>query len=447
MDTASMPIPGALRLRPLQPLVDPDGSCRRVFDLERAAEVEVPQELRLYVAAALESGDFDEALLSWLVSEGLITSEGRHVQPAGEDGAADRSPRGRRRLDGELHARLDLRADEGLATALDLAFAEAEGAKRLVLHLGCGGAFPSASTLERVVVETEQRAYEAGLQVLYELALAPAAITTGIVRFVAETPLHLRIACEVPAAAHGAGRCLAAAENAAGLVLEGIPDRLTFQAVLGPGSRLRDVTRWARERHLLHLDVLVLGPHPGGVDPAAVDAYRRDLLAAAEEFAADLAQDRPPLDLQPLTGITRRLLRAAAAGDDTYRPRGLDGGSFLAGRGLPIVVPAAALEPMVGLPHLRPASAGTSRCAECWARKGCGASTELAAAPASEPGWGPSRGRCDVWRAEVDAALHLARRLAGPQAPFALRLLEEMGRAPLDPFAPGAWSGEALSAF
>ncbi len=410
MDTASIPIPGAQRLRPLQPMVDADGSCSRVFDLERAAEVEVPQELRLHLAAALENGDFDEALLSWLVSEGLITSEGRQSVPA-EEGAPREGvpPRGPCRLDGELHVRLELRDDDGLAPALDLAFADGRGGGRVVLHLGCGGAFPSPSTLERVVVEAEQRAYETGLRVLYELALAPRAVTAGIVRYVAGTPLHLRLACEAPVAGRPGGAAWAAAEKATALVLERIPDRLTFHAVLGPSGRLRDVHGWARAQPLLHLDVLLLGAHPDGLPAAAVERYRADLLAAAEEFAADLGHDTPPLDVQPLTWLARRLLRDAAGERDQYPPR--------------------ASQPV------RPA------------RRGVRAITAPAGvlvafgrlAPAADAAAGAARA------VEAEAALHLARRLAGPQAGFALRVLDELARAPLDPFAETGFPGQPLS--
>ncbi|HVF61381.1 MAG TPA: hypothetical protein VNJ70_16355, partial [Thermoanaerobaculia bacterium] len=126
MDTASILLPGALRLRPLRALLEPDGSCLRVFDLERAAEVEVPPELRLHVASALDSGDFDEALIDWLVSAGLITSESWH-STAGVAGAASEKPppAGCVRVDGEVHARLDLADEEGLAGALDALFAAA----------------------------------------------------------------------------------------------------------------------------------------------------------------------------------------------------------------------------------------------------------------------------------------------------------------------------------
>src|SRR3954451_21266322 len=72
----TMPMPGALRLRALHPLIEGDGSCSLVHDLERAAVVEVPEELQFHVAPALETGDLDEALLGWLVNEDLLTSEG-----------------------------------------------------------------------------------------------------------------------------------------------------------------------------------------------------------------------------------------------------------------------------------------------------------------------------------------------------------------------------------
>ena len=72
-----MPMPGALRLRALHPLIEGDGSCSLIYDLERAAVVEVPEELQFHVAPALETGDLYEALLGWLVNEDLLTSEGR----------------------------------------------------------------------------------------------------------------------------------------------------------------------------------------------------------------------------------------------------------------------------------------------------------------------------------------------------------------------------------
>ena len=90
----TMPMPGALRLRALHPLIEGDGSCSLIYDLERAAVVEVPEDLQFHIAPALETGDLDEALLGWLVNEDLLTSEGGAgwsvaagaVRPAGGGG-------------------------------------------------------------------------------------------------------------------------------------------------------------------------------------------------------------------------------------------------------------------------------------------------------------------------------------------------------------------------
>ena len=58
--------------------------------------------------------------------------------------------------------------------------------------------------------------------------------------------------------------------------------------------------------------------------------------------------------------------------------------------------------------------------------------------PAGDPAAAVAR------RIEAEAGVHLARRLAGPRAGFALRVLDEMGRAPLDPFAEDGLAGQAL---
>ncbi|HEX5761434.1 MAG TPA: hypothetical protein VF121_19790, partial [Thermoanaerobaculia bacterium] len=88
-----------------------------------------------------------------------------------------------------------------------------------------------------------------------------------------------------------------------------------------------------------------------------------------------------------------------------------------------------------------------ARCGECWARRACGRSAELAtpAGELAEPGWGASPDLCGYRRAEVFAALALVRRLEGRQG-VALRRLDEMA-APVDPFAhaPLPWQALALA--
>ena len=411
MDTASIPLPGTLRLRPLLPLVEPDGSCCRVYDLERASEVDVPQELRLHLAAALECGDFDEPLIDWLVSAGLITSESAYAAPAAGETVepAGREPAGRLLLDGDLHARVDLAVEEELiAGALDAVFdaAVAAGAARVVLHLACGGAFPAVSALDRALLEAERRVHESGIETLQELALAVPAVSAGNVRYLTGTPLRLRLAGEAraeKAAPPASWLATKLAEEAVRRVLAEMPGRLTFQAVLGPGARLRRLVRWAAWLGLSHLDVTPLGVHPDGPRARDLAAYADDLLALAERCAAELEQDRSPIDLQPLTSVARRLLRGAAVGG-AYRARGTH----------PTARPGAAVVlPIVSSRLAETVPAGDPRladCAECWARRACGRSAALAAPAAgewSEPGWAASPHLCGFRRAEAAAALAL----------------------------------------
>ena len=75
MDAVLMSMPGAVRLRSLYPLTEDDGSCPLVYDVERSAVLAVPEDLQLHFAQALETGDPDEDMLGWLMSEDLLTNE------------------------------------------------------------------------------------------------------------------------------------------------------------------------------------------------------------------------------------------------------------------------------------------------------------------------------------------------------------------------------------
>src|SRR6202035_5039494 len=152
MNTASMPMPGALRQRAIYPLIDGDGSCSLIYDLERAAVLGVPEELQFYVAPALETGDLDDDLLSWLVDEDLITSERwgggdtrEAAPPLGESGG----PGAICRRGSEIHARVDLATEESAAEAVEAVFKQGLGAPRITLHLSWEGRFPGASLLRR----------------------------------------------------------------------------------------------------------------------------------------------------------------------------------------------------------------------------------------------------------------------------------------------------------
>src|SRR3954454_20125849 len=113
LPNTTMPMPGALRLRALHPLIEGDGSCSLIYDLERAAVVEVPEELQFHIAPALETGDLDEGVLGWLTNEDLLTSEGSAGWTAFTEGAGAQELAGGwsmgaiYRLDDELHARIE----------------------------------------------------------------------------------------------------------------------------------------------------------------------------------------------------------------------------------------------------------------------------------------------------------------------------------------------------
>ena len=75
MNTAQIPMPGALRLRNIHPLCAEDGSCDLIYDLERGIVLEVPIDLQSYVALALDRTEPTEEMLSWLIHEDLLTSD------------------------------------------------------------------------------------------------------------------------------------------------------------------------------------------------------------------------------------------------------------------------------------------------------------------------------------------------------------------------------------
>ena len=83
IETDSLPLPGAARLRNLMALDCGDCGCPLLCDLERGAVMVVPLEFQLHLAEALETGDPDEELLGWLMSAGLLTTDGPDCAPAG----------------------------------------------------------------------------------------------------------------------------------------------------------------------------------------------------------------------------------------------------------------------------------------------------------------------------------------------------------------------------
>jgi hypothetical protein len=187
-------MPGALRLRTLQPLIDEDGACSLVYDVERAAVFEVPEELRLYVAPTLETGNLDEELLGWLASEDLLTAES-----CPEWSAHQRGWPAVAELSGQacevVHGWIDQTAAGPALEAVDRVFRRGMACSRIHLHLDRVGTLPADGLVERVVAEGRRRAALSGQEVSFELTLDPDQITAAVARGLAAHRVRVRLRC------------------------------------------------------------------------------------------------------------------------------------------------------------------------------------------------------------------------------------------------------------
>lgn len=461
MNTATMPMPGALRLRALHPLTDGDGSCSLIYDLERAAVLEVPVELQFHVAPALETGEPDDDLLSWLVREDLITSEGwiggvpemdslGSLQVSGwwESGAIYRQ-------EDEVHARIDQPTEEGVLQAIDLAFKQSLGAARVRFHLGWDGSFPGFSLIERAVVEAGRQGILHRQEVSFELTLDASEVTPAVADFLADFPFQVVLRCglfpQLPAGLEPAPSLEGwEPEAAARLLLGAIPDRVTVHCVLSEGARLFHLWSWAKRMGIRRLDATFLegeDGHLAGV-PGTRD-FRNDLLAVCDEMVSELEAQRLPIDYRPLTRIVRRLMRSEPLAQlaeeaypgmmspvaDIYPPSqaGVDGMD-------PRFMPNVWLgmeEDDAEMSMAGPAEAEveTGGCHGCWARYICSHSSLMASGAKAEDTREPSEERCSLWLLEAETAVRLYHRMAHTDPLLVVRFFEDRSRVPADPLS------------
>jgi hypothetical protein len=439
-------MPGALRWRALHPLIDGDGACSLIYDLERAAVLEVPEELQLHVASALETGDPDDDLLSWLVAEDLITMEGWAGWSPGSELAAPMDawgPGSVLRLEGEAHVRISGETESAALRALAVGFRQGVGASRVQLHMDWDGGFPGAGALERIVLEARRLALDAGQEVTFDLTLEAGQVTAEVASFLSALPVHVRLLCgEFP----GSEASLPREVRHALLLLwmEELPDRVTVCFTLSGEVRLRELWSWARRLGVRHLDAM---RRPAVSCDAPDHDWLRDFCADLDEVVLDVSsclEDRSvPVDLRPLTRVVRRLMHA----EPLARFREERMGSWLAGD---VPVPAfgagdtgltrewlgAAGEPAEAA---EPEDSG-SCCAGCWARYLCRNSALQVAGPPSEE---RTAAACTAWRAEAEAALRLYHRLAQADPLQVLRVFGESSGLPDD--LPAGHSGEPWS--
>lgn len=427
---AAMPMPGALRLRALHPLIEGDGSCSLIYDLERAAVVEVPEELQFHVAPALETGDLDEALLGWLVNEDLLTGEGGiGWSDAPPETAGWWSPGTLYRIDDTLHARIDEAREDAALEIVSFVFKQSFGSSRVKLHLSWGGAFPGTGFLERVVVESSRLAGLLNQEISYELTLDAEEVTPPRADFLAAYAFQVRLLCgSFPAPPEGFYTApghwgLWAAEPAARLLVHSLGDRLTVCCTLDRG-RLLDLWEWAKQTGVRHLDTTILDTG-WKAQTGRPRELRNDLLAVCDEMADELAAQRMPVDYKPLTRIVGRLMRSEPL-DQAYGERGSFGGLMP----MADVYPSSVLDSF----DLRLADltgADDPSCQGCWARHVCSHSTLVTAQEAQEEAPQEiSEERCSFWRTEVEVALRFYHRLAHTDPLQVRRFFDDSSREP-----------------
>ncbi len=440
LPVVAMPMPGALRLRGLHSLIEENGSCGLIYDLERAAVVEVPEELRYYIAPALETGDLDESVLGWLASEDLLTAEGGAgwtVQA--ETATGDWSLGTIYRIDDELHARIEQAREEAALEVIG--FVLPQGAGRVKLHLSWGGGLPGRGVLERIVVAASRQAALLHQEIAFELTLDAREVTPAAADLLGELAIQVRLLCgsfparPLPArteeAKAGRRGPVWPAEPAVRLLLDRLQERLTVHCVLDRG-RLLDAWEWAKRTGVLHLDATIPEDSVAGENAGRgrLREARMDLMTVCDEMADALTTQHLPVDFEPLTRIVDRLMHSEPL-DSLYGERSRFGGL------MPVadIYPRSLLDRMDLRPAPSPwgdedaeASGDAEPCRGCWARHVCSHSTFVASSQAGEDRREPTEERCGLWRTEVETALRFYHRLAHADPLQVRRFFEDSSR-------------------
>lgn len=452
-------MPGGLRMRALQPLVDRQGACRLIYDLERNLLVEVPMEYQLHIAFALDKGDPDEALISFLAGEDLMTYEWAPPQVGPERSLvtelSDFSGGLRTGgfgcvylVDDRLHCQMGAAPWDGVEAMLDWVSRRAEGSSRVTLHLAAGDRldFPR---LERVVEQGSRFGETFGRAVDFELSVAARAVTREVAAFLDRHPFHVRVRCDGPMKVEGVPLAREPRESFRGRTARGVlrlssllGDRLTVHAMLASGARLAYLWDWARELGLSHLHVTkTTAEDDDALDQQlAVRDFRSDLTAVCDEMFYTLQAGDKGLLYEPVVRVVRRMLGRRAPSHAAGWSAGTGRTSCLG------VVSNGRVFPLSGRMPVREAievdetaggaKCGPSRCSECWGRSLCGRGTyaDPSLTAAEKLGADTGTGHCDPWRVELEAGLLFYHRLREADPDYLLGFADPAVGRYQDPF-------------
>lgn len=446
-----------LRLRTFHALVDDDGSCPLLYDLERTLIFEVPEKLIGRVAPALESGDLDKTLARWLTEEDLLTSEQRISWAQGATPAVPRVTDVSLDMSGacnmgcvycfedDIQSRIGPMTEETAMAGVDFAFRKTEGAPRIALHFGSGEPLMRFAMLQKVVAEAQQRSSESGRQITFELTTNATLVTEEIACFLRDHPFNVRVSCDGPAHLHDRFRPMRGGrasynkvEAGLKLLLELLPDRVTVNSVLSGGTRLSELWDWAREMGLHHYHVIKVGAYAHrdvNLRKAELRDFRTDLQAVCDSMFSELEAGRIPIDYQPITKIVRRLMIP----EPVTRFCGV-AGSYLGVASNGKVYPCFR---HLGLKRYelgdvwrdvddqqrqeflgREASDVDSRpiCRDCWARYLCGGGCYADSTVYGSNRYEPQVQHCPFWRTEIELAIRFYKRLLNADPEYCLRL-------------------------
>ncbi len=399
-------LPQGLRLRRVHPIHERDGSCSRIYDLERSILMAVPEELRYHVAAALDTGNLDGDLISWLAGEDVLTYDSPpetgagcaqpSVASASLDDTVDRHMDALDRVffyDDEIHCRLSGLDAAAAVSTLRSVLRRAGEESRVVFHLSTptAGGFPEALMPVAIAVR------EGGLaestrarRVDLELLTDGRGLGRGEIQFLASSDFLVRLS----------GPHI----EALNLLVELMPERVVMSILLDTEDRLRDLWHEARELGVKRVDAVKVTDKPfAGLHhhESELRRFRRDLFAISDDmFAALESGQRPALVYEPIAQVVGRQM----ATPSWSRSRGYLG---VVSHGEVLALPQEEIGPVA---RGEEPQAGLARCRTCWARELCVRGRW--AGPAADPHRPqPRADRCEFWRAEVEAGLLFYERL------------------------------------
>lgn len=434
------------RLRSVHPIVDPDGSCPLLYDLERTFILEVPAGLQRDLGPSLASGELRGAVAEWLTGEDVLTRDARvswsqgslPILPQLTDVSLDMS--GACNLgcvycfENDINSRIGPMSDETALASLDFVFRQAVGARRVALHFGSGEPLIRFDLLKRIVAAAQERAARSGQELSFELTTNATLVTREIAAFLRDHPFNVRVSCDGPPRLHNGFRPFASGKDSYTAVEKGLktlaefmPERLTVNSVLSHGTRLSELWSWAKAMGFEHFHVIKVGTYSErdfGLREAELRDFRADLQSICDDMFAELEVGRAPLDYQPITKVVRRLMIP----EPITRFCGV-AGSYLGvssnGKVYPCFRHLGVKEYDLGdvwqgvdddkRRHFlgREAADVDSRpvCQNCWARYLCGGGCYADSTVYGTRKTEPQVQHCPFWRTEIELAIRFFRRL------------------------------------